>query len=127
VALAHGARPGLDLCLAPVDVPRVPAAVFEGLARAWEEAGAPARGWLAPAWAAPGGGPGRHGHPVVVGRGLLDRLDDPGLRGRPLKALRALAGPLLALLGPWPEILEDLDTPADLERLQKKLRAPFDS
>ena len=44
VLLARARRPGLDLCLAPVDVPLVGAAVFERLARAWAEAGAPPRG-----------------------------------------------------------------------------------
>lgn len=109
------ARPDSDLCLAPVDVPRVSAAVFAALAAAWRDAGAPPDGWLAPRVATPDGP--RHGHPVLVGRGLLARLKDfpPD---RPLSVLRALATPLLAVDVEDPGVLEDLDTPADLAQLR---------
>jgi CTP:molybdopterin cytidylyltransferase MocA len=112
-ALAH--RPGADVCLAPIDVPRVPAEVFAALAQAWHAHGAPEEGWLAP-WVPHPEGP-RHGHPVVIGRALLAHLKDfpPD---RPLRALRALARPRLELEVASATILDDLDTPADLERLR---------
>ena len=115
VQCAARARPGRDLCLAPVDVPLVPGEVFEALAQAWDAAGSPARGWLAP-WVGVEGGR-RHGHPVVLGRELLLELLEapPGL---PLKLFRAHASPLLELEVGTPAILDDLDSPADLARLR---------
>jgi CTP:molybdopterin cytidylyltransferase MocA len=117
VQCAVRARPGRDLCLAPVDVPLVPAAVFEELARAWEAAGSPARGWLAP-WVADGGRRA-HGHPLLVGRDLLAELleADPGL---PLKNFRTRASPLLELEVASKAILDDLDLPEDLARLRAR-------
>lgn len=115
VLLARERRPGRDLCLAPVDAPLVPRSVFAALAAAWEAAGAPANGWLAPRFE------GRHGHPVLVGRGLLGTLD-PDAPGRPLSHLRQAADPLLAVEVPHAEILDDLDTPEDLERLLARIR-----
>ena len=112
--LAHRARPGRALLVAPVDVPRVPAGVFDALAREWDALGDPPLGWLAPRLAE-----GGYGHPVVVGNGLLDALE--GLPAdTPLRALRALAAPLASIGVFDPEILEDLDTPADLERLRNR-------
>ncbi len=117
VATAVRARAQRDLCLAPVDVPCVPAAVFRGLAAAWDEAGRPACGWLAP-FVVLEGRP-RHGHPIVVGRTLLAELEHFA-PDRPLRALRALAKPLLALEVRHPEILDDLDTPDDLRRIRER-------
>ncbi|HVS20023.1 MAG TPA: NTP transferase domain-containing protein [Planctomycetota bacterium] len=112
--LAHRARPGRALLVAPVDVPRVPARVFEALAREWDVLGDPPQGWLAPRLVG-----GAFGHPVVVGSGLLDALE--GLSAdTPLRALRALAAPLASVGVSDPEILEDLDTPADLEGLRNR-------
>ncbi|MCB9915431.1 MAG: NTP transferase domain-containing protein [Planctomycetes bacterium] len=113
------ARPGRDLCLAPVDVPLVPAEVFAALAAAWAAAGAPERGWLAPRCA------GRHGHPIVAGRALLAELAGrlaaaPALT---LRDLRGLARPLLDVEVSAAEVLDDLDTPADLERLRARLES----
>lgn len=113
VQLAHRLRPGLALCLAPVDVPLVPAEVFQLLRAAWERAGSPPGGWLAPR-------AGRHGHPVVVGPALLAR----GLAlapDRPLRELRALAAPLLDVPVPGKEVLEDLDTVEDLARIRARM------
>lgn len=47
VAIAARARAGLDLCLAPVDVPLVGRDVFDALLEAWRRDGT-ARAWLAP-------------------------------------------------------------------------------
>lgn len=116
IALAAARRAGLDLCLAPVDVPLVPASVFEALAARWAEAGAPPRGWLAPLHA------GRGGHPVVLGRELAAHLETFSA-DRPLRDLRALATPLLSLEVSAPEVLDDLDTPADLRALRKRIEA----
>jgi molybdenum cofactor cytidylyltransferase len=124
LALARARRAGRDLCIAPVDCPLVPPAVFAALARAWERAGAPARGWLAPRFDPPRGslvsGAGRHGHPIVVGRGLARDLETLGPDAA-LSVLRERADPLLAVGGPWPEVLDDLDEPADLARLRARL------
>ena len=114
LALAAAHLAGRDLCVAPVDVPLVPAEVFAGLAGAWRAAGAPPRGWLAPRCGE------RFGHPLILGRELVASLATWDA-DRPLKELRALAQPLLA----WPteraEVLDDLDTPADLERLRRRI------
>jgi len=117
VQLAHRLRPGLALCLAPVDVPRVPAQVFARLRAAWIEAGAPPAGWLAPR--APGRPP-RHGHPVVLGPALLDEAAAL-FPDAPLRSLRSRARPLLDVPVPGREVLENLDSPADLERLRALL------
>jgi len=113
VLAARIALPEADVLIAPVDVPLVAAATVEALASAWRESGSPARGWLAPRLGAQGG----FGHPIVVGRELLARLEP----GKELRTLRALAQPLLALETNDPAILDDLDTPADLAALRRRL------
>ncbi len=117
VRCAAGLRPGRDLCLAPVDVPLVPAAVFAALASEWERRGRPERGWLAPYVLQ--AGRQRFGHPVIVGRGLAADLKAFPPQ-EPLHALRARAAPLLALAVESASILDDLDTPADLARLRER-------
>jgi len=113
--------PGEDLCLAPVDVPIVPRGVLDALREAWERAGAPPRGWIAPRVTA--GAETRFGHPVIVGRELLAEL-----RGWPpdrsLRELRALADPLLAVESDSPSVLLDLDTADDLERIRARFSGP---
>lgn len=117
VSLAHRALPGRALMLAPADVPLVPARVFEALAREWERLGEPGLGWLAPWLAGPSAR--TYGHPVVVGPALLDALE--GLPPQaPLRELRERALPLAGLEVFDPEILDDLDTPDDLERLRNR-------
>ncbi len=127
VVLAARERPRQDLILAPVDVPLVPREVFEALLRAWNEAGSPARGWLAPRYAPPEGVPrrarsGAFGHPVLAGRELLGEFGELAPEAS-LRDLRALADPLLAVGVDRPEILDDLDTPEDLERLRALIRS----
>jgi CTP:molybdopterin cytidylyltransferase MocA len=111
--------PGRDLLVAPIDVPLVPAAVFERLFAAWTAAGNPPRGWLAP-FVEPGR---RFGHPLVVGRTLAAGLDARP-PDSPLKNCRAAADPVWGVEVFHPEILDDLDTPADLARLRDALRNP---
>ena len=114
-------RRGRDLCLAPVDVPLVPRQVFAALVAEWQRQGRPARGWLGPFVARAGAQ--LFGHPVLLGRDLAHDLQvfPPD---RPLARLRACAGPLLALEVECPEILDDLDTPADLARLRARSATP---
>jgi CTP:molybdopterin cytidylyltransferase MocA len=113
--IAHAARvrPGRDLCLAPVDVPLVGAPVFAALEGAWRAAGAPGHGWLAPRVGT------RHGHPLVIGRELVAALENEP-PDTPLSALRCRAAPLLEVLLEAREVLDDLDRPADLQRLRAR-------
>lgn len=115
VAVAATARPGLDLVIAPVDVPLVPARVFVALQDAWADAGQPAAGWLAP-WIAPRS----FGHPVLVGR-ELSRQATTLPPDAPLRRLRESASPLLAVEVEDPQILDDLDSPEDLARLRRRV------
>jgi molybdenum cofactor cytidylyltransferase len=118
--LAAELRPGLDLALAPVDVPLVPAEVFAALREAWLAAGSPPHGWLAPR-ARDAAGVWRHGHPVLLGRALARGLADLPPE-RPLRSLREAAAPLWSIPVAGLEILDDLDDPEDLERLRRRLR-----
>jgi len=117
---AARARAGYDLCVAPVDCPLVAADTQRALLGAWQRAGAPARGWLAPRVdAAPAG---RHGHPIYLGRELARELADwPDERS--LRELRAVAAPLLSEPVADLAVLDSLDTPADRERLRARIRA----
>jgi molybdenum cofactor cytidylyltransferase len=123
VLLAASSRPGFDLCIAPVDVPLVPAAVFELLLGAWRQRDAPARGWLAPSYAPPAH-PEKvsHGHPIVIGRDLAREIAELA-PGAPLSALRERAAPMWSVAVDSDAILDDLDTPADLARLRAKMRS----
>lgn len=118
VLLAARQRPGHDLCIAPVDTPLVPAEVFAALSRVWLEAGSPSHGWAAP-WVTSGRGVRGFGHPVLVGRELALRVAEVGLEA-PLRVLRALADPLLAVEVASSAILDDLDEPEDLTRLRTR-------
>jgi len=115
VRAAQGALSGRDLLLAPVDVPRVPARVFAALWAGWRKAGAPARGWLAPCFRS--GERMGYGHPVLLGRGLLERLGQAWGQA-PLRALRKFAEPCWGVEVDSGAILEDLDTPTDLARMR---------
>ena len=118
VLLAASRRPGLDLCLAPVDVPLVPCSVFDALLSAWLAAGAPPEGWLAPSYRRSPGAVPEFGHPVVLGRQLLRALSGNDA-GTPLRALRSRARPVFGVEVASPEILDDLDTEEDFERLRR--------
>ena len=128
---------GEDLLVAPVDCPRVPAEVFEGLVQAWIAAEQPPMGWLAPylpdrcaehsRGEVPGQGLGRaekelaspmgaFGHPILIGRDLVRSLADFA-PDTPLRALRGRARPRFGVPVIQVEILEDLDTPEDFDRL----------
>ncbi|MBM3989512.1 MAG: hypothetical protein FJ298_00745 [Planctomycetes bacterium] len=113
VIAARDALAGFDLLIAPVDVPMVRSTTIAAIVRAWCDAGSPKAGWIAPRT----GARGAFGHPVLVGRALLRRLE----AGKELRALRAFAQPLLAAEVDDPAILDDLDTPSDLEELRRRL------
>jgi CTP:molybdopterin cytidylyltransferase MocA len=125
VLLAGRLRPDRDLCIAPVDVPLVPSAVFEALLTAWMAADSPDRGWLAPCHTPrslhPGGSGPRFGHPIVIGRKLLRDLAEGG-PATPLHVLRERAKPLLSVEVDHPEVLDDLDSPEDFQRLRIRSR-----
>ncbi len=113
VRVAREHRPGVALCLAPVDVPLVGAMVFAALLERWRELNAPPSGWLAPRSVC---GPARFGHPVVIGPALLAQLDELPADAD-LRALRARASPLESTPCADEHVFDDLDTPEDLSRL----------
>jgi CTP:molybdopterin cytidylyltransferase MocA len=132
VALAVRARAGLDLVIAPVDVPLVPAEVFEDLLDAWHDLADPAHTWLGPFvdLGRPGRPKPRFGHPVVVGGAVLSRLVDQekDFPARPdanpihtLRDLRLSAREVVSIGVENTAILDDLDTLADLARLRRRL------
>ena len=107
-----------DILLAPIDVPLVPSEVFTRLRQEWARAGRPAMGWLAPS-APDREGHSRPGHPIVIGRGLVEPLSrlDPDA---PLKLLREHADPVWMVEVGAVEIHDDLDRPEDLEELRRR-------
>ena len=115
IQAAQRARPERDLLIAPVDVPLVPPAVFESLRVAWQAAGSPARGWLAPFVRV--ADKNCMGHPILIGRELASEL--MSLKpDEPLRNLRNRAEPLLRVEVQSKRILDDLDTPQDLKNLR---------
>lgn len=121
-SVARAARrwPGADLLVAPVDVPLVSASLVAGLVAEWDTLGRPARGWLAPCVASPGGVERRFGHPVVLGAELAQEAADLA-PDRPLRLLRERAAPLASLDTDDAAILDDLDTASDLAALRRRL------
>jgi molybdenum cofactor cytidylyltransferase len=117
--LAQGLRPARDLCVAPVDCPLVSGATFRALAEAWSARGRPARGWLAPKLKHRDASAGAYGHPVIVGRDLAAELCGLGPDSA-LRELRARARPLLSLAVDDVAILDNLDTPQDLNNLRAR-------
>ena len=118
VLLAAGRRPGLDLCIAPVDVPLVPRAVFDVLLSTWLAAGSPETGWLAPAYRRSEGAIPSFGHPVLLGRTLVAGIAGTDA-GTPLRDLRSRARPVFSVDVASSAILDDLDTAEDLARLRR--------
>ena len=124
VRAAIRARPGRDVLLVPVDVPRVTRPVFQSLLAAWTAADSPEQGWLAPFVLerrdpTDGDAGRRFGHPVVVGRALAAAIARSAPRTpESLRDWRARATPLLAVEVHDPGILEDLDTPEDARRIR---------
>lgn len=109
-----------DLLLASVDTPLVSASTLRTLLRVWRAAGSPARGWLAPATQPDPGRAARPGHPILVGRELLQKALELA-PDAPLRHLRALADPLFLEVVQDSAIHDDLDTPEDLNRLRSRL------
>jgi CTP:molybdopterin cytidylyltransferase MocA len=115
VALAATIRRGMDLCLAPVDVPLVDRSVFAALTQAWHLRGAPERGWLAPRARE------KFGHPIIVGRGLAGDVAEQFARSgadTPLRAWRERADPVFSIDVEDAAVLDDLDGPDDLRTLR---------
>gem|GEM_PF-410334 len=151
-AVGVRAAAGRDLVLSPIDVPLVATSSYARLVERWEALGAPSRGWCAAALGSRdrtgvGGGDAEHGgdgcdgddggdggdggdtngaprfgHPVAIGRDLAARALDLG-SDRPLRDLRGAADPLAHCLVDDPGVVEDLDTPDDLERLRRRAAA----
>ena len=119
IGAAHAARPARDLLIAPVDVPLVSSAVFEALCASWTAAGEPARGFLAP-FVRGSDGPPRHGHPIVLGRELAREVASAP-PDRPLRELRDTAEPRFDVAVADRAILDDLDSPDDLEILRRRV------
>lgn len=135
---------GQDLCIVPVDHPRLSSRLLRELCAEWQRRDAPAFGWLAPGNARASNrtelskSPSiatqdlRPGHPIVIGRDLLTAMlnDASGWSARPLRELRQQAEPLWM----WPvthpldalAIHENLDTPADLIALTQRDTAARD-
>ncbi len=123
VAQAARAFPGESFCIAPVDVPLVDSETFDALSAEWAARKDPPGGWLAPRFEPPDTAP-RFGHPIVVGRALLESLSSSPSAWppeTPLRALRAHADPLWSIAVDDPAIVDDLDTPADLATIRKRI------
>ncbi len=134
--LAARTCPGADLLIWPADVPLVSAATLEALVQEWEHLGEPSRGWLAPAvgrsfHASTGTALGAEppspversfGHPILLGRDLVAGVHGLSVEA-PLRLLRQQAAPLAAVAVDDQAVLDDLDTPADLERLRRRVQA----
>ncbi len=113
------ASPPCDALVSSVDTPLVAPRTLRILLEAWRSAGCPARGWLAPATSPNPDHPARPGHPILIGRDLLQVALNLG-PDEPLRDLRDLAKPLFLEVVQDPAIHDDLDTPLDLHRLQSR-------
>ena len=113
------ACPHRDALVSSVDTPLVAASTVRSLLEAWRSAGRPARGWLAPATRPSPESPARPGHPILIGRDLLQEALELA-PDTPLRDLRVRAEPLFLELVQDPAIHDDLDTPEDLNRLRKR-------
>jgi molybdenum cofactor cytidylyltransferase len=117
IQLAAHTSPGRDLLVIPVDHPRITCEMINQLVDSWVANGSPRCGWLAP-FVIGTSGERRFGHPLLIGRELiLELLEWPPVT--PLRELRHLAAPLLALEVDCESILDNLDTPQALEEIRK--------
>ena len=91
-----------------VDIPLVRSETVRQLLSAWRSSGAPLVRPLVD---------GRHGHPVIFGATLLDRLRtaDPALGARPV--VRAFAARAVDVAVDDAGVLQDIDTPDEYRRL----------
>ncbi len=98
----------------PVDYPLVKAATVRALAEAFRAQ--PAAAVIVPAFR------GRHGHPVLVGRPVIGELLALASEASPREAIRRFREATLYVETGDPGILRDVDTPADLRRLEEQDR-----
>jgi nicotine blue oxidoreductase len=108
---SEAARGAAAALVWPVDCPCVPASVLRALAEAFERTGAPL--------VVPTSG-GRGGHPALVGAALFPAiLAAPfDLDGGARAVFRARAGRVERVEVGAPEVLDDVDTPEDCDRLR---------
>ena len=114
---AGGTASANDLLVWPVDRPGCSLEDLVALSHAWRDRDSTDLGWMAPR--APSG---RHGHPVLIGAGLV-----PGLLGlgpdASLREVRDRAAWLDAVPVPHSGIELDLDRPEDVEPVRAWFRA----
>ncbi|MAE45316.1 MAG: hypothetical protein CMJ86_00330 [Planctomycetes bacterium] len=116
IAAAVRARAGQDLLVWPADSPCLHRRDLEAMISAFLKADSPPRGWIAPRCP-----DGRFGHPLILGRDLLDRVAK--MRpDQPLRDLREHAQPLGAVDLYHSGARINLDTPAALEEVRSWFR-----
>lgn len=93
----------------PVDCPRVPVAGIEAILAA-AGSGAPV---VVPRYA------GRRGHPVLFAASVFAELRAAPLDQGARVVVRAHASDLAEVEVPFPEVLDDFDTPGDLEAIER--------
>jgi CTP:molybdopterin cytidylyltransferase MocA len=96
----------------PVDVPGIRAATVAGLISGFRAGGAPVV--LA-------AHRGERGHPVLFARAVWHELHAHGLADGARSVVHAHAGDLHLVEVEDPAVLDDVDTPADLQRLRERV------
>ncbi|MDQ3556769.1 MAG: nucleotidyltransferase family protein [Gemmatimonadota bacterium] len=96
----------------PVDVPGVRAVTVAGLIAGFRASGAP---MVLAAYR------GEHGHPVLFARAVWDELHADGLPDGARSVVHAHADDLHLVEVGDPAVLDDVDTPAELERLRERV------
>ena len=107
-------RPFEGVAVVPVDLPLVSAATVARVIAAWRPSGA--------AIARPVSGDGRHGHPVVFAARLFPELAAADVAVGARQVVRAHAAETVDVPVEDEGAFEDIDTPADYERLIGPLR-----